>query len=172
MGRTLPIIWWKTKSISPFSVFLSSNTFGDANVAPPASMTLETSSSCTVMIGFSRSPLATDGACGEGSATPTAPGSERHRLRMAGCGRRLGLFTATLGWPCPPRRAAGSAVGTCSAREGNSLRLTVPVAGHGKLFHIAGCTFIHEKDGLVRSMTAGEAIKKVTRPVRVASANT
>jgi hypothetical protein len=42
--------------------------------------------------------------------------------------------------------------------------LTVLVAEHGKLFHIAGCTFIHDKDGKVRSMSAREAMREGYTP--------
>lgn len=38
--------------------------------------------------------------------------------------------------------------------------LTVLVSEHGKVFHIAGCRFIHAKEGKVRSMPAQEAIEE------------
>lgn len=42
--------------------------------------------------------------------------------------------------------------------------MMVVVAEHGKLFHIAGCTFIHAVDGNVRTMTAREAIHQGYAP--------
>ena len=36
--------------------------------------------------------------------------------------------------------------------------LAVLVVGDGKVFHVPGCRFLHEKNGKVRSLTAGEAI--------------
>jgi len=35
--------------------------------------------------------------------------------------------------------------------------LIVLVAGHSKVFHVAGCTFIHDKEAGIRSMEASEA---------------
>jgi hypothetical protein len=77
----------------------------------------------------------------------------------------LGLFTATLGLAMSAASAPPVARSE-HAQPGKGIPsgLTVLVAGHGKLFHIAGCTFIHEKDGPVRSMTAGEAIKEGYTP--------
>lgn len=38
--------------------------------------------------------------------------------------------------------------------------LRVLVSEHGKVFHVAGCRFIHAKEGKVRSMPAQEAIRE------------
>lgn len=77
----------------------------------------------------------------------------------------LGLFTGSLGLA----KSAASARPVAQsehAQPGKGIPpgLTVLVAEHGKLFHIAGCTFIHDKDGKVRSMLASEAIKKGYTP--------
>jgi hypothetical protein len=37
--------------------------------------------------------------------------------------------------------------------------LVVLVAVHSKVFHVAGCTFIHDKEGGIQSMKAAEAIQ-------------
>jgi hypothetical protein len=77
----------------------------------------------------------------------------------------LGLFTGSLGLA---RSAASSRPAARSehAQPGKRIpgELTVLVAEHGKLFHIAGCTFIHDKEGAVRSMTAREAMKEGYTP--------
>jgi hypothetical protein len=77
----------------------------------------------------------------------------------------LGLFTGSLGLA----RSAASARPAARSEHAQPAKqippgLTVLVAEHGKLFHIAGCTFIHDKEGTVRSMTAREAVKEGYTP--------
>jgi hypothetical protein len=44
--------------------------------------------------------------------------------------------------------------------KGIPAGLTVMVSEHGKVFHIAGCRFLHAKEGKVRSMSTQEAIEE------------
>ena len=48
------------------------------------------------------------------------------------------------------------------AQSGRGIpdNLVVLVATRGRVFHVAGCTFIHNKEGGVRSMAAAEAIRE------------
>jgi hypothetical protein len=77
----------------------------------------------------------------------------------------LGLFTGSLGL------ARSAASGRPAARSEHAqpgkqipAELTVVVAENGKLFHLAACTFVHEKDSKIRSLTAREAIKEGYTP--------
>jgi hypothetical protein len=77
----------------------------------------------------------------------------------------LALFTGTLG--LANSVALGRPVERSEhAQPGRGIPpdLTVLVAEHGKLFHIAGCTFIHNKDGKVRSLSSREAMREGYTP--------
>jgi hypothetical protein len=77
----------------------------------------------------------------------------------------LGLFTGSLGLAI----SAASARPVERSQHAQPAKripaeLNVLVAEHGKLFHIAGCTFLHEKPSRIRTLTASDAMKEGYTP--------